>query len=122
MTFHMKLRGKKLCNGAQARAILEQELGAALRRAGFILQGFLMRGSPVRSGTLRRSWNVGEAQWHGDVFMVSVGTLLVYARAVDAKGKSAGYIGKSVEAARGQVLAAVRQGVHSAAREMYVDF
>jgi hypothetical protein len=61
----MPLKGKRLATGHEARAIIERELSVALKRAGFILQGFLMRNSPVKTGTLRRSWSVGEPQVGG---------------------------------------------------------
>lgn len=116
----MPLTGKRLATGHEARAIIERELSVALKRAGFILQGFLMRNSPVKTGTLRRSWSVGEPRWEGDRFIVKVGTALIYARIVNARGKSKEYIDRSIEQARSQLKEAIHDALHKAIQQLKV--
>lgn len=116
----MKLKGGRVATGGQLRSVIESHAGPSILRAGLAVQGGIQKASPVKTGTLRRSWSVSALQWQGSRVYVRVGTTLVYARYQNTRTVNSGYIERGYEGARAQAKGLVEQGMKSLGDALWV--
>lgn len=107
-----------------AGSALQERLGPLLRprvqRAALIVQGAIQRRTPVRTGTLRRSWTVSSPAWDGAVLRSDVGTAIVYAHYQDTATRNKGFIEAGIDDAKAQAVQEIQIGLHEAARAGWV--
>ena len=116
----VKVSGGRLVSRAELAKLVEGNFDPALRRAGLARQGALQKAAPVVTGNLRRSAAVSAPEWRGTVRRVSVGFGAVYARRVNVRGRSAGYVERGVQNGAPGALQELGKGVASLARVLWV--
>lgn len=104
----------------ELRAAIETVVGPALTRAGLQVQKAEMQQTPVKTGHLRRGWNVVEPAWESSVYRVRVGNAVVYARRVNATSrKNKGFVEAAYRDARGRAESEIRQGIRALAGQLW---
>lgn len=107
------IRGGNFKQGGELRSALLAALGPHIKRAALTVQAGIMQATPVKTGNLRRSWNTGDPRWEGTRLSTKVGTPVVYARSVEERGKSKGYVRRGLTASQSRALAELREGARS---------
>ena len=110
---HVSVKGGNFKQGGELQAAILAALSPAIKRAALVVQAGIMQTTPVRTGNLRRSWNTGTPTWEGSRLSTKVGTAVVYARKVDERGRSAGYVRRGLNATQSRALAELREGARS---------
>ena len=105
--FSITLKGGRPISGDK----LADLVAPHVKRAGLVVQGGIQTASPVKTGTLRRSWNTGEPAKVGGSVGVKVGTNIVYARYQNERTRNKGYVRRGIEAVKEQAAGALRDGI-----------
>lgn len=120
-SFTMKLTGGRMARQEEMRRAVQDVMGTSIKRAALSLQAGVQKTSPVRTGTLRRSWAISEPAWIGSQrYGAQVGTTLVYARYQNERTRNKGYIEAGVNQGKGGALRELQQGVALLAARAWV--
>lgn len=120
MSSKWTVRGGRFANANELRQAAGAVLGPYVQRAGYRVQKGIQVASPVRTGTLRRSWTTATPAWDGMILAVQVGSVLVYAAYQNYKTRNAGYVERGIEAARDAAVGEVRAGLAALGRAGWV--
>jgi hypothetical protein len=107
----MDLKGGRPLTGPAMLGVL----GPGLMRAGLSLQASIQRATPVRTGTLRRSWATTQPQEAGARVIVYVGTSIVYARYQNTRTRNKGYIERGLKEGRDAAIKAFKSAINAGA-------
>lgn len=115
MRLSMSLKGGRPITG---QAMLDV-FGPSLRLAGFAVQAGIQKESPVKTGTLRRSWTTGEPEKKGRGMVVYVGTAIVYAHYQNTRTRNRGHIERGVTNATPKAMQVFSDGVGAVINELW---
>lgn len=105
--FSITLKGGRPISGDKLAEIISPHV----KRAGLVVQGGIQTASPVKTGTLRRSWTTGEPEKLGGSVSVKVGTNVVYARRQNEATRNKGYVKRGIEAVKAEAASTLRDGI-----------
>lgn len=114
-SFSMKLRGGNVAPPAAFMALL----GPPLRRAAYVVQGGVMKASPVLTGTLRRSWTTSPSSVIGVRVVSRVGTSLVYARYQNTRTRNRGYVKRGIDVAKTRAKQVLQDGMREVVQGLW---
>jgi hypothetical protein len=113
----MSLKGGRPLTGP---ALLDV-FGPHLQRAALTLQAGIQKASPVKTGTLRRSWTTSQPREGGTGVYVMIGTAIVYARYQNTRTINRGYVERGVETSMQEALRVFREGIGSDIGQLWVS-
>jgi hypothetical protein len=109
-SFSMKMRGGNLISPDRFMQLVQKPV----QDAALVAQGGVQEASPVKEGTLRRSWTTSPAEQRGSRVVSRVGTNVVYARYQNTRTRNRGYVKRGIDRVKSrakQVLAGGMAGV-----------
>lgn len=106
----MSVKGGNFRKGGSLQSVAQARLGNPILQAGQGLAGTLAAHTPRRTGHLAAGWGARPVHGEGSRLISEVTNPVVYARSVNRRGKSAGYVDAGLAAGTPEARAALRQG------------
>ena len=90
-----------------------------IEKAGLVVQAGVMASSPVKTGDLRRRWNVRSVVVDGTKAVASVGNDTPYARYQNTRTRNRGYVKQGIDASKAQAIQVLAEGIHADIQKMW---
>jgi hypothetical protein len=118
-TFRLRKSGRFATDGV-LKGKADRVMAPYVKRAGHTMQEAIKSVTPVDTGYLRRTTTASLPDWRGEVLRVKLKIEAPYAKYVNRRGRSAGYIERGIARGKPNAMQILRDGARALSHDLWV--